>query len=145
VDEAGFNEFYSRQYAYSRIGTPVYGEVPGRKLRRTNVVAGYYKHKLVGKMLYEESMTSKLFENWFEKILLPEIPRKSFIIMDNAPFHNKKALRTIGRKKKCRVIFLPAYSPDLNDIEPQWANAKRKLRKNAQHHPTFFNALIFNL
>jgi len=109
------------------------------------VVAGYFKKELTGKMLYKENMTSKLFEDWFENILLPGIPRKSFVIMDRARFHRKKFLELIARKRRCRVILLPTYSPDLNDIEQQWAIKKRKLRKNAQHHPTFLNALVFNL
>lgn len=139
------NEYFAREYAYSKIGVPIYGEISGRKYERTNIVAGYFKSELTGKMLYKENMTAELFEDWFENILLPGVPRKSYIIMDNAPFHRKKVIHAIGRKRKCRVIFLPAYSPDLNNIEQQWAIRKRRLRKNMQHHPTFLNALLFNL
>ena len=145
VDETGFNEFYSRESAYSKVGAPVYGEKPGRRYGRTNLVAGYFKGRLVAKMLYNASTKSRLFEDWFENLLLPSVPRKSFIVLDNATFHRKKALRKLARKRKCRLLFLPPYSPDLNDIEKQWANRKRKLRKNIQFHPTFFNALLFNL
>ena len=145
VDETGFNEFYSRESAYSKIGTPVYGKKPGRKFERTNLVAGLLKGKLLAKMLYKENTKSGLFEDWFENLLLPKIPRKSFIVLDNATFHRKKRLQRIARKRKCRALFLPPYSPDLNEIEKQWANRKRKLRKNCHHHPTFFNALVFNL
>jgi len=145
VDETGFNEFYTREFAYSKIGKPVFGEKSGRKFGRTNLVAGYFKGELVAKMLYKENTKSGIFEDWFKNLLLPTIPRKSYIILDNATFHRKKVLRTLAHRRKCRALFLPPYSPDLNDIEQQWANRKRKLRKNLQHHPSFFNALVFNL
>jgi len=145
VDETGFDECYSREYAYSKIGVPVHGEISGLKYERTNLVAGYFKGELIAKQLYKENTTSALFVDWFANLLLPKIPRKSFIILDNATFHPKKVLRQLARKRKCRILFLPPYSPDLNDIEKQWANKKRKLRKNMQFHPTFFNALLFNL
>ena len=36
---------------------------------------------------------------------------------------NKKLLRT-----NCNLIFLPAYSPDLNPIETLWANFKANVK-----------------
>jgi len=96
-------------------------------------------------MLYKENTKHQLFEDWFENLLLTQIPRKSYIVLDNATFHRKKNLHAIARKRKCRLLFLPPYSPDLNDIEKQWANKKRNLRKNAHTHSSFFNALLFKI
>jgi len=49
-------------------------------------------------------------------------------MLDNASFHRKARLTELAAAKKCKVIFLPAYSPDLNPIEKRWANLKQKLR-----------------
>jgi len=35
----------------------------------------------------------------------------------------------LAAHKKCKVIFLPSYSPDLNPIENKWAWLKKRLRK----------------
>lgn len=47
--------------------------------------------------------------------------------MDNATFHRKKKLRNLARRHGLKLLFLPAYSPDLNSIEKTWANLKRTL------------------
>jgi len=47
--------------------------------------------------------------------------------MDNASFHREAKLQELAEKAGIRVLFLPAYSPDLNPIEKSWANMKRRL------------------
>ena len=37
---------------------------------------------------YHGQMNWKLFEKWFKEMLLPNIPKRSLVIMDNAPYHN---------------------------------------------------------
>ncbi len=37
---------------------------------------------------YHGQMNWDLFEKWFTEMLLPNIPKNSLIIMDNAPYHN---------------------------------------------------------
>ena len=38
-------------------------------------------------------------------------------------------LAKIAEKFDIQILYLPAYSPDLNPIEKVWANFKRILRK----------------
>lgn len=40
---------------------------------------------------YHGQMNFELFKKWFSEMLLPNIPDNSFIIMDNAPYHNTLA------------------------------------------------------
>jgi putative transposase len=47
--------------------------------------------------------------------------------MDNASFHPKKKLRNLARRHGLKLLFLPAYSPDYNPIEKDWANIKNAL------------------
>jgi putative transposase len=45
--------------------------------------------------------------------------------MDNAPIHRKSVIRQLVEAAGHRVIFLPRYSPDLNDIEHDFSALKR--------------------
>jgi transposase len=80
---------------------------------------------------YNHTTKSEFFEKWFEERMLKSIPLGEgyTVIMDNASFHRKKALRKLARGK-VRLLFLPPYSPDYNSIEKTWANMKRYLRSN---------------
>jgi transposase len=49
--------------------------------------------------------------------------------MDNASFHKSSNLVEIANKFDVQILYLPAYSPDLNPIEKVWANFKKILRK----------------
>ena len=37
--------------------------------------------------------------------------------MDNAPIHRKRVIKELVEQASHQVVFLPKYSPDLNDIE----------------------------
>jgi transposase len=74
-------------------------------------------------------MDSRLFEFWFENCLLPALPKKSVVVMDNAAFHRKSRLFSLAENAEMRLIFLPPYSPELNPIENFWSWLKRRLRK----------------
>jgi len=86
--------------------------------------------EIVGRCEYTCNMNSKLFELWFVEVLLFEILKGSVIILDRARTnvvryrHRKQVLKKLAEQAGCRVIFLPAYSPDFNPIEHTWANLK---------------------
>ena len=55
--------------------------------------------------------------------LFPSVEKETWIVMDNAPTHkSKKFTEKIleWAKKKINILFLPAYSPELNPIEIVW-------------------------
>ena len=61
--------------------------------------------------------------------------------MDNASFHKSPKLAKIAEKFDIKILYLPAYSPDLNPIEKFWANFKRNLRKIIKNYGNFKDAL----
>jgi len=117
--------------------------VSGKRLKRTNVVAGYCDGSILGEYCYFGSMNSKRFEDWFCEFLLPETYEGDVSVMDNASFHNKKRLREYARIYKVTIIFLPPYSPDYNPIEHVWANLKRFLRNTKQQFHSIHYAIYW--
>jgi hypothetical protein len=45
------------------------------------------------------------------------------VIMNRASFHRKKQPEELCAKAEVNLLFLPAYSPDFNPIEKDWANS----------------------
>ena len=95
-------------------------------------------------MIYQDTMNGDFFEKWFEKMLIPELPERTVIILDNAAFHRMNKLQEIAQKFGHVILPLPPYSPDLNPIEKTWANIKKLIRKIAACFNNFEEALFYS-
>jgi transposase len=141
VDETGIDNYLYREYGWSERGKPLLGKVSGRKFKRTGIVAAQMGKSIIAPFQYDGTMDSALFEGWFEKCLLPILPKNAVIVMDNASFHRKSKLYALAEKMGHRLLFLPPYSPELNPIENFWSWLKRYLRKILPDYPSFDDAL----
>ena len=142
VDECGLDKYLYREYGYAPRGVSIEGKVSGKKFKRMNIVAAKCGDTIVAPMVYESTTDSILFEFWFEYVLLPSIPEKSVIVLDNAAFHRKSMLYGIADAAGCELLFLPPYSPDLNAIEKFRAWLKARLRKILPLFDSFEEALV---
>jgi hypothetical protein len=140
LDESGKNTDLDREYGYAPRGERVYSETYGRKPEKLNIVAAKCGDKIIEPHEYGCNMNHRLFEFWF-MLLLKCLAVGSYVIMDNASFHREEALRKMAEAVGCHVLFLPAYSPDLNPIEKEWANIKTFLRNYGRHFDLVSDAL----
>lgn len=81
--------------------------------------------------LFTANINTQIFTAWVEQDLLPKLPPKSVIVMDNAAFHKNQNMQGNIRNAGHILEYLPPYSPDLNPIETKWAQSKN-LRKRKQ-------------
>ncbi|MEG4810058.1 transposase [Microcoleus sp. F8-D3] len=72
--------------------------------------------------------------------LLPSLTRPSILIMDNAPMPRKTAIRLLVESAGHQILFLPKYSPDLNDLDRDFSALKRAIMYS--HFPTSFDEII---
>lgn len=56
-----------------------------------------------------------------------------YIILDNARYHYSKEVKEWLQGKNVKLVFLPAYSPNLNLIERLWKFFKKKVLYNRYH------------
>lgn len=49
--------------------------------------------------------------------------------MDNASFHHSVKVKKMCQDAGVRLIYLPAYSPDLNPIEEFFADPKARIKR----------------
>ena len=69
-----------------------------------------------------------MFRAYVESVLVPTLKQGDVVIMDNLSPHKDSGTIGLIEQAGARVLFLPAYSPDLNPIEKMWSKVKEWLR-----------------
>lgn len=125
------------------------GEVSGKRYARESFIAGLKGAQVIAPLCYTGTCDATLFNFWLSEFLLPSLEPGFTIIMDNAAFHKTEETKLLIEKAGCNLLFLPAYSPDLNPIEKLWANLKSHIKKIIAKFNTLaeavdhaFNAII---
>jgi transposase len=69
-----------------------------------------------------------IFTAYVKQVLVPTLAKGDIVILDNLGSHKGKAACKAIRGAGAHLLFLPAYSPDLNPIEQVFAKLKHLLR-----------------
>ena len=129
-----------REWGRAPRGERIYEAVAGKRRERTSIIAASQNRRLVAPLVFQGSCNTEVVDTYFEKVLLPELPKGSVIVLDNARFHQSPTTAALVAAAGCERRFLPAYSPDLNPIEHLWASFKTRLRKDL---PTAQDPFLF--
>ena len=76
-------------------------------------------------------MDGDAFRAYVEQILAPCLRPGDVVVMDNLSAHKVAGVRQATKARGAFLLYLPAYSPDLNPIEQAFAKLKALLRKAA--------------
>ena len=71
----------------------------------------------------------KAFEIYVEQVLAPSLRAGQIVILDNLSIHLSARVRIAIEARGCRLLFLPAYSPDFSPIEEAFSKLKAFLRR----------------
>ena len=118
-----------RTHGYSEIGKRCFGTSDWNAKGRQNVLGALLNSELIACGICAANVDTAIFNAWVEEILIPRLPEKSVVVMDNAAFHKTQATRDLIENNGHVIEFLPPYSPDLNPIENKWAQVKSIRRK----------------
>ena len=120
-----------RLCGFAKIGERLLSEKSGnRKGRRVSVVGvRNYSHTLLHHSHFTGCMNKELFKEYLKEKLLPNLPKNSYLVMDNASFHKGEGINELFKINEVNLIYLPPYSPDLNPIEKKWSQIKSLYRK----------------
>ena len=80
-------------------------------------------------MAVEGATTVRVFETYVERLLVPTLEPGQIVVMDNLGAHRPSRVRELIEARGCELLYLPAYSPDLNPIEEAFSKVKHILRK----------------
>ena len=93
-------------------------------------------------LLFSGTLNGELLIQYIEQFLSKILNKGDIVVLDNCSAHKvagvKEAIEACGAK----VLYLPAYSPDLNPVELLWSKVKAILRREkARTFDTLENAL----
>ena len=144
VDESGINKYFTREYGRAIRGKQIFGALSGLRYTRESFIAAKIESRILAPFCYKGTCNTQLFNMWLKDFLIPELKPGQVVIMDNATFHKSEESRKLIENAGCRILFLPAYSPDLNPIEVFWANFKKKVRLTLERVKTLAEAIDFS-
>lgn len=75
-------------------------------------------------MTVEGGTSGEVFLAYMEQVLLPVVLPGDVIVLDNLGAHKDARVRAAAHRAGVRLVFQPAYSPDMNPIELAWAKLK---------------------
>jgi transposase len=134
LDECGVLTTMSRLHGRSPRGTRACASAPFGHWTRITVLGALGADGIVGAMGVEAATGAAVFHAYLDEVLLPELRRTkpdAVLVMDNLPAHKAPKVRALLDRSGFAYRSLPAYSPDLNPIEPAWAKVKAELRRVA--------------
>jgi transposase len=129
VDECGVNTSLHRLYAWSRRGERAPCSAPRNWGANVTLLASMTLHGMGACLAVEGPTTKAVFETYVERVLAPSLRLGQVVVMDNLSSHKGPRVRELVEGAGCELLYLPAYSPDLNPIEQAFAKLKALLRR----------------
>jgi transposase len=87
-------------------------------------------------MTLEGTTDTDSFRAYVSAVLVPALKPDDIVVMDNLSPHKSDPTLALITARGAQVLFLPAYSPDLNPIEKMWSKIKHLLRGIEARTPT---------
>jgi transposase len=129
LDETGAKTNMTRPCARSRKGERATAYAPQGHWHTTTLVAGLTLAGAVAPMVLDGAMDRLSFEAYVSHCLLPELPPRAIVIMDNLSAHKSAAITHLIENAGATLWYLPPYSPGYNPIEQMWSKVKATLRR----------------
>ena len=128
LDESSVRNNMTRRYGRARGGSRCCDAVIAGRVLSMTIVSSIRLDGTTESFVFEGALTKTIFEVYVQKILAPSLREGDIVIMDNLSSHKSQVAEEVIRSRKAKVLFLPAYSPDLNPIEKMWSKVKQLLR-----------------
>ena len=127
--DLGENQHDPHPLADAARGERLVAKAPFGRWRTLTFLAALRCDGLTAPSVIDRPINGASFRAYVEQVLLPVLAPGDIVVMDNLGSHKGRAVRAAIRAAKAKLLFLPAYSPDLNPIEQAFAKIKTLLRK----------------
>jgi transposase len=131
IDETGASTKLVRTRGRCARGRRLLGKAPWGHWQTTTFTAGLRCDGITAPFVLDGPMNGPAFLVYVEHVLVPSLTPGDIVVMDNLPAHKVAGVRRLIEAAGAALLYLPAYSPDLNPIELAFAKLEALLRKAA--------------
>jgi transposase len=124
----GSNTSLARLFARAMRGERAVGKAPRNYDKNESVIGAMGLRGVIAVMSIEGAIDGLAFNEYVERVLLPELRKGDVVVMDNLNVHKASRVQQLIRSAGARLVYLPAYSPDFSPIENCWSKIKQYLR-----------------
>jgi transposase len=128
LDATGANTARQRTHGYAPLGERVVAPAPLAGWQAVTFVGTLTAGGWVAPWALEGAMNGEWFLAYVEPVLVPALRPGMVVVLDNLPSHKVQGVEPAIAAAGCRLLYLPAYSPDLNPIANAYSKLKRSLR-----------------
>jgi transposase len=128
LDETWTKTNMTRTRGRARRGERLIASVPHGHWNTTTFLAGLRHDRIVAPLVLDGPVNGAAFRAWVEQFLAPTLAPGDIVIADNLGSHKVTGVREAIEARGASMMFLPAYSPDLNPIEQVFAKLKQLLK-----------------
>lgn len=131
IDESYATTKFTRLRGRCARGVRLRASVPHGHWKLLTILAAMTLRGVQAAMTIDAATDTDVFAAFIEQVLVPTLRPGQVLILDNLAAHKVGWIVQQIERAKCRVIFLPPYSPDFSPIEPMWSKVKQLLRSVA--------------
>lgn len=131
VDESSTHLGMSTAYGRSPRGQRVYSSQRRNYGQNVSLIASLRLSGMDTGMVVEGAVNTAGFEAYVQQVLVPSLKPGDIVLLDNLICHKSRRVRGLVQARGCRLLFLPAYSPDFSPIEQAFSKIKNGLKRRA--------------
>jgi transposase len=129
VDESGTQTNMTPRYSRAPRGQRAYGAAPRNHGKNTTLIAALGASGMGAAMTLEGAADADAFVAYLTHLLVPTLRPGQIVVMDNLSVHKDTRVAPLIAGARCRLVYLPAYSPDFTPIEQAFSKIKTFLRR----------------
>jgi hypothetical protein len=104
----------TRLYGRCVGGRRIHEATPGGHWKILTILSAMSTRGLIATMTIEEPTDADIFLAYVEQVLCPALQPGDVVVMDNLSSHKAEGVRSWIESQGAELLYLPAYSPDLN-------------------------------
>lgn len=124
VDESSAKTNMTRLYGWAPKGVRALDFAPHGHWMTHTMISSMRLDGTTASMSIHAATDGDVFEAFVGDVLAPTLRPDDIVILDNLSAHKRARVAEIIHACGARILFLPAYSPDLNPIEKMWSKIK---------------------